>query len=451
MVRSMMSQTTIPKSFWDYALESVAHILNMVPTKKVDRTPYEIWHGQALKLSTRTRHPTDRLCLYIDAEEYELGDHGEPANYKATLKDPESEKWLAAMNVEMQSMKDNDVWELVELPPNAKTVSYKWIFKKKTDMDGAVHTFKSRLVAKGFTQTYRVDYEKTFSPIADIRAIRILIAIAAFYVKTAFLNGHLSKEVYMTQPEGFVNLKYPNHKASGSYVTFLILYVDDILIMGNNILMLEDVKSYLGRCFAMKDLGEAAYILGTKIYRDRSKRLIGLCQSAYSEKILRRYSLENSKRGTIPMQEKLKLSTIIENDSKETFLKDALSFIKIRVDIYIYENCELLYALTPAEMRHMSNVPYASAVGSIMYATGYVFFLNGGDVDWKSTKQSFFVTSSTDAEYIASFDASKEAVWIRKFIFGLNVVPTIEESITMYCDNSGAIAITKDHGVTKGA
>ncbi|GJT21829.1 retrotransposon protein, putative, ty1-copia subclass [Tanacetum coccineum] len=400
MVRSMMSQTTLPKSFWDYALESAARILNMVPTKKVDKTPYEIWHGQAPKLSylkvwgcealvkrdtltkpdkleprsfkcifigypketmgysfynpsenkvfvarnaeffesnlidqeasgsledleiiqeedtnpsldtslnheeddqeidepqsdinpirrsTRTRRPRDRLCLYIDAEEHELGDL------------------------------DNDVWELVELPPNAKTAVHKWLFKKKTNTDGTVHTYKSRLVAKGFTQTYEVDYEETFSPVADIRAIRILIAIAVFYdyeiwqmdVKTAFLYGHLSEEVYMTQPEGFVNPKYPNHvcklkrsiyglkqasrqwnkrfddeikkfdftqnrdepcvyqKASGSYVTFLILYVDDILIMGNNIPMLQDVKSYLGKCFAMKDLGEAAYILGIKIY-----------------------------------------------------------------------------------------------------------------------------------------------------------------------------------------
>ncbi|GJV47845.1 RNA-directed DNA polymerase, eukaryota, reverse transcriptase zinc-binding domain protein [Tanacetum coccineum] len=139
-------------------------------------------------------------------------------------------------------------------------------------------------------------------------------------VKTTFLNGYLSEEVY--KPEGFVNPKYPNRvcklkrsiyglkqasrqwnkrfddeikkfgftqnrdepcvylKASGSNVTFLILYVDDILIMGNNIPMLQDVKSYLGKCFAMKDLGEAAYILGIKIYRDRSRRLIGLCQIA---------------------------------------------------------------------------------------------------------------------------------------------------------------------------
>ncbi|GKD53345.1 putative retrotransposon ty1-copia subclass protein, partial [Tanacetum coccineum] len=149
------------------------------------------------------------MCLYIDAEEHELGDLGEPANYKSALKDPKSKKWLAAMNVEMQSIKDNDVWEFVELPPNAKTVGHKWLFTKKTDMDGAVHTFKSRLIEIGFTQTYGVDYEETFSHVADIRAIRILIAIAAFYdyeiwkmdVKTDFLNGYISEEVYMTQPE----------------------------------------------------------------------------------------------------------------------------------------------------------------------------------------------------------------------------------------------------------
>ncbi|GKF32826.1 retrotransposon protein, putative, ty1-copia subclass [Tanacetum coccineum] len=111
----------------------------------------------------------DCMCLYIDAEEHEL------------------------------RVLDNDVWVLVELPPNARTVSSKWFFKKKTDMNGAVYVFKAHLVAKGFTQTYGVDYEETFSPVADIRAIRILIAIAAYYdyeiwqmdVKTAFLNGHL--------------------------------------------------------------------------------------------------------------------------------------------------------------------------------------------------------------------------------------------------------------------
>ncbi|GJZ55152.1 retrotransposon protein, putative, ty1-copia subclass [Tanacetum coccineum] len=260
--------------------------------------------------------------------------------------------------------------------------------------------------------------------------------------------------------------------------------------------MLQDVKSYLGRCFAMKDLGEAAYILGIKIYRDRSRWLIGLCQSAYIEKILKRFHMENPKRGSIPMQEKLRLS-------------------------------KSQGASTPAELKHMQNVPYASVVGSIMYAvrctrpdvaftqnittsrfqhnpsdlhwttvknilkylrntkdmflvyegdlkrelrvsyyidvgyltdaddlksqTGYVFVLNGGAVDWKSAKQSIFATSSTEAEYIAAFDASKEAVWVRKFIYGLGVVPTIEKPIIMYCDNTGAIAIANESRITKVA
>nr|GEX22122.1 retrotransposon protein, putative, Ty1-copia subclass [Tanacetum cinerariifolium] len=209
MVRSMMSQTTLPKSFLDYALETVVRILKMVPTKKVEKTPYEVHKD--------TTCP-DRMCLYIDAEEHELGDFGEPTKYKAALLDPESEKWLNAMNVEMKFIKGNEVLVLVELPPNGKTVGSKWLFRKKTGMDGNVHTYKDRLEAKGHTQTPRIDSKEIFSPVADIRAIRILIAIAAYYdyefwqmdVKTAFFNGYLNEEVYMEQPEGFVNPKYLN-------------------------------------------------------------------------------------------------------------------------------------------------------------------------------------------------------------------------------------------------
>ncbi|GKE70104.1 retrotransposon protein, putative, ty1-copia subclass, partial [Tanacetum coccineum] len=102
-------------------------------------------------------------------------------NYKAAILDPESDKWVDAMNAEMQFMKDNQVWCLVDLSPNCKTVRRKWFFKKKTDMDGIVHTYKALLVEIDYTQTYRVDYEEMFSPVADIRAIRNLIAIAAFY------------------------------------------------------------------------------------------------------------------------------------------------------------------------------------------------------------------------------------------------------------------------------
>ena len=112
-------------------------------------------------------------------------------------------------------MYDNQVWTLIDPPEGIKTIGCKWVFKKKTDMDGKVHTYKARLVAKGFKQTHGIDYDETFSPVAMLKSIRILIFIAAYHdyeiwqmdVKTAFLNGNLLEDVYMTQPEGFVQPK----------------------------------------------------------------------------------------------------------------------------------------------------------------------------------------------------------------------------------------------------
>ncbi|GJZ31452.1 putative retrotransposon ty1-copia subclass protein [Tanacetum coccineum] len=106
-----------------------------------------------IRRSARIPQAPDRYGYYVDVEEYELGDLNKPPNYKAALADLESDKWLEAMNTKMQSMKDNEVWYLVDLLSNGRTVGCKWLFKKKTNMNGNVHTFKARLVAKGFTQT----------------------------------------------------------------------------------------------------------------------------------------------------------------------------------------------------------------------------------------------------------------------------------------------------------
>ena len=105
----------------------------------------------------------------------------EPANYREAVAGPESAKWKEAMDSEIKSMYDNQVWNLVDNVPGRKTVGCKWIFKKKTDMDGEVHTFKARLVAKGFTQTPGSEYDETFSPVAKIKSIKIMLAIAAFH------------------------------------------------------------------------------------------------------------------------------------------------------------------------------------------------------------------------------------------------------------------------------
>ena len=144
-----------------------------------------------------------------------LLDHGEPTNYEEAMMSPDFDRQLEAMKSEIGSMYENKVWTLVDLPDDRRPIENKQIFKKKTDVDGNVTVYKARLVAKGFRQVQGVDYDETFSPIAMLKSVRIMVAITAFYnyeiwqmdVKIAFLNGFLKEELYMMQPEGFVNPK----------------------------------------------------------------------------------------------------------------------------------------------------------------------------------------------------------------------------------------------------
>ena len=116
------------------------------------------------------------------------------------------------MKSELDSMYSNQVWDLVKAPNDIKCVGCKWVYKRKRGIDGNVETFKTRLVAKGYTQKEGIAYEETFLPVAMLKSIRILLSIAAHYdyeiwqmdVKAAFLNGNLDEEIYMMQPEGFI-------------------------------------------------------------------------------------------------------------------------------------------------------------------------------------------------------------------------------------------------------
>ena len=118
--------------------------------------------------------------------------------------------WKEAINSKSESIMHNHTWEIVDLPPGAKTIGCKWIFKRKLKSDGSIEKYKARLVAKGFKQKKGVDYLDTFALVTRISSIRVLIALALVHnlgihqmdVKTAFLNGELEEEIYMDQPEG---------------------------------------------------------------------------------------------------------------------------------------------------------------------------------------------------------------------------------------------------------
>nr|GFB94526.1 ribonuclease H-like domain, reverse transcriptase, RNA-dependent DNA polymerase [Tanacetum cinerariifolium] len=133
----------------------------------------------------------------------------EPHNYKeaSTYK-----KWIEAMEIELDSINKNNTWTLTTLPINQKAIGLKWVYKAKRDAKGKIIKYKARLVAKGYVQEQEIDFDEVFAPVARIEIVRLILALAAYHgwqvhhldVKLAFLHGDLKEEVYITQPEGFI-------------------------------------------------------------------------------------------------------------------------------------------------------------------------------------------------------------------------------------------------------
>ena len=339
--------------------------------------------------SSRPKRPTnfDDYVTFITEAEMDAGKSNDPTSYNEAINSDQSSEWNKAMIDELDSMKKNDVWDLVELPNGAKPVGCKWVFKTKLDPNGNVERFKARLVAKGFTQKEGIDYQETFSPVSRKDSLRIVMALVAHFdlelhqmdVKSAFLNGDLDEDVFMKQPEGFMpvgqehlvcklkksiyGLKQASRqwylkfdevmkkqgfvknqvdqctylKMSGSNFTILVLYVDDILLASNSLDMLHESKHLLSRNFDMKDLGEASYVIGIEIHRDRHNGILGLSQRAYIERVLNRYNMQHCSPSVAPV---------------------------VKGDVFGNFQCPK----TEVEKEQMRMIPYASVVGSLMYA-----------------------------------------------------------------------------------
>ncbi len=261
----------------------------------------------------------------------------DPKTYEEAMSSIDASFWKDAIQSELESIMSNQTWEIVDLPRGSKTINSKWIFKKKLKTDGTIDRFKARLVIKGFTQKYGIDYFDTYSPVTKIATIRALIALASandllvhqMDVKTAFLNGDLHEEIYMQQPPGFV-IPGKEHKVcklkkslyglkqapkqwyekfhktildfgfvvNGSDAcvyskmfnekcVIICLYVDDMLIIGTHLDVIKQTKEYLSSKFEMKDLGEVDVILGVKV--TKIKEGFTLSQSHYVEKILKNF------------------------------------------------------------------------------------------------------------------------------------------------------------------
>ena len=255
----------------------------------------------------------------------------EPANFVEASKSP---SWTHAMDEEMKAIESNGTWTLVTRPPNQKTIGLKWVYKLKKDTEGAIVKYKARLVAKGYVQRQGVDYDEVFAPVARIETVRVLLALAAqedwkvhhMDVKSAFLNGDLTEEVYVEQPLGYekkgeegkvyklkkalYGLKQAprawNSKLDRSLVSLgfkrcplehavytknskgsnllVGVYVDDLIITGDSVQEIERFKAQMKNKFSMSDLGLLSYYLGIEVKQSSGE--ISLCQSAYAVNLL---------------------------------------------------------------------------------------------------------------------------------------------------------------------
>ncbi|MCO5595626.1 hypothetical protein L7F22_049671 [Adiantum nelumboides] len=397
----------------------------------------------------------DRLLLVVETiDEISLDE---------ALSGPEASSWRQAMDSEYQSLMANGTWQLVPAPPNRKLVTCKWLLRKKFHADGSVSRYKARLVARGFTQIPGMDYSETFSPILRITSFRVLIAIAALFgfllhqmdVRTAFLNGDLQEEIYMSQPDGgYTSLQHPDYvcrllkalyglkqsprqwylrfhqcmislgytrfqsnanvysRHSTNVLHFLAIYVDDILILSNSQYAIDKAKGELQASFSMIDMGTLHYCLGIQVLQDPSKGLIRISQQTYIQSLLTKFNMSSCKGVETPLPTSLKLkqpdSTLTVSTETQSFpFANILGGIRYlvtctRPDICFATNLLSRYMKAPSlqHIQHLKRLmrylQHTKDYGICFYATHPLptpFLFGYSDADWGGDQETLQSTS----------------------------------------------------------
>ncbi|KAK1568674.1 hypothetical protein Q3G72_027410 [Acer saccharum] len=248
----------------------------------------------------------------------------EPKTVKVAMTNP---KWLSAMTDEFEALQRNNTWTLVPAEENMNVVGSKWVFRTKFNLNGSILKHKARLVAKGFHQTAGLDFFDTYSPVVKPSTIRVLFALAVFHnwdiqqvdINNAFLNGTLKSRflcnnlrVLRILPSHLLsaNLIKPYSSLfilkSGNDILYLLVYMDDILIFGNNSTLIQHIIAKLNNKFALKTLGSVSYFLGFEAYMDSTS--LFLTQAKYTVDLLKRMSMFESNASDTPLSASSKLT-----------------------------------------------------------------------------------------------------------------------------------------------
>ncbi|PNX93258.1 histone deacetylase, partial [Trifolium pratense] len=527
--------TNPPITHGQYPSTSTQQILSKEPThntsstssttnKSISQQPPLISHHNDHSMVTRGKTGNLKPKTFITTLE--------PTTVKSALSNP---RWLQAMQSELKALTDNNTWSLVPLPPHKRAIGCKWVFRVKENPDGTINKYKARLVAKGFLQTPGFDFTETFSPVVKPVTVRIILTLAVTYkwsvkqidINNAFLNGLLQEEVYMTQPTGFessdkslvcklhkslyglkqaprawyerltqtlVQMGFSASKCDPSLLvhhqqgacTYVLIYVDDILITGSSSQLIEDLIHKLNIQFALKQLGEIDYFLGIEVHHMSSGALL-LNQSKYIKDLLVKTNMDNCKPIGSPMVSTCRLSKFgtdaLSDPSLYRSTVGALQYATLtRPDIAFSVNKVCQYMAHPLEshwkavkrilrylqgtishglllspssssppfsLRAYSDADWATDQDDRRSTSGSCIYFGSNLVSWGSKKQPLVARSSTEAEYRSMANTTAELLWIQSLLKELHVP---YHPPTLLCDNLSAVSLAHNpilHSRTK--
>jgi Reverse transcriptase (RNA-dependent DNA polymerase)/gag-polypeptide of LTR copia-type/Integrase core domain/GAG-pre-integrase domain/Retrotransposon gag protein len=443
--------------------------------------------------------------------------HEEPSTYQQATTDP---KWRKAMKEEIEALEKNKTWTWEILPNGKKPIGCKWVYKIKYKPDGSIERYKARLVAKGYNQLEGIDYNETFALVAKLVSVRCLLAVAAargwplhqLDVNNVFLHGDLNEEVYMLPPPGFsregetkvcrlrkslYGLKQASRNwfekftsalkgigfkqsgadyslftlSNGASFTAVLVYVDDLVITGNDPTYLSSLKVHLNNLFHLKDLGCLKFFLGIEVARSTSG--IFLCQRKYTLDILADSGMLGARPVSFPMEQNLRLTQegeLLVDPSQYRRLVGRLIYLTISwpditysVNIlsqFMHEPKRCHFDAALRVLRYLKNSPgkgimlpshydftlraycdsdWASCPMTRWSTTGYFVMLGASPISWRTKKQHTVSRSSAEAEYRSMAVATCELIWLKSLLQDLGIEHS--HPMQLFCDNQASLHI----------
>ncbi|GJV78166.1 putative ribonuclease H-like domain-containing protein [Tanacetum coccineum] len=436
----------------------------------------------------RNNHKDFQHCLFAC-----FLSQNEPKKISEALED---ESWVDAMQEELLQFKIQKVWVLVDLPYGKKAIGTKWVYRNKKDERGVVVRNKARLVAQGHRQEEGIDYDEVFAPVARIEAIRIFLAFASYMgfivyqmdVKSAFLYGKIDEEVYVSQPPGFLDPKYPQkvykvvkalyglHQAPRAWYatlsTFLLKNGYRRGTIDKTLFIKKDKHDII--LVQMSSMGELTFFLGLQVKQKEDG--IFISQDKYVAKILKKFDFANVKTASTPIETQKPLvkdeeASDVDVHLYRSMIGSLMYLTASRPDIMFAVCACSRFQVTPKsshlsvvkrifrylkgkpklglwyprvslfDLESYSDSDYARANLDRKSTTGGCQFLGRRLISWQCKKQTIVATSTTEAEYVAAASYCRQVLWIQNQMldYGFNFMNT-----KIYIDNESTICIVKN-------